>query len=224
MVVRSLAFALAALCWSTTARADDDAFLHSASGAAPEFVDCRPDPVALNANPNVAQAVQGYGLAETRIAFVGCAQGRYATRRLPSLLPGARAYEIRYPQNGEDISAYVGPIAHELAHVYQLERAGSMQALRASQSSRQIELGADFLAGVILRNATRGLGPGVFHISLDVMGKYYEDDHDAHGTPEQRVEAFRRGYFLLYANVGGDMPSAGRYFDEEVFFRLEALR
>ncbi|MFO1219648.1 MAG: hypothetical protein U1E89_14875 [Burkholderiaceae bacterium] len=116
---------------------------------------------------------------------------------------------------------YLAPIVHELAHVMQMRIAGGLAALRASGlDSRQIELGADFLAGFVFSEALRHVDIDEFQNNLSLIGSYYERTDEAHGTPAQRVSAFRIGAVRAPPYHEFDVQTASRYFGANDYTRV----
>jgi hypothetical protein len=172
---------------------------------------CRPDPLQLASEPRLAAARGGFGLADVRIDFVGCERGSFATRALPSA-SARRAYQITYPADLQPLDRYIAPITHELGHVLQMEAAGGPARLSETITPLERELGADFLSGVALRNMIGDLRRSLFKENLNLTGSYCEAGADAHGSPEDRSNAFQSGFMFDYAAVGSDPRRAHAAF------------
>lgn len=123
-------------------------------------------------------------------------------------------YLIAYPTNQDQ--RYLGPIVHELAHVMQLSSPGG---LRNADDSRKVELGADFIAGLVFQRALQGIDVEAFQHGLALTGLYYESADDGHGSPEARLAAFRWGLNFKLTNDIPDIRAAARNFDEEFYLR-----
>ena len=190
-----------------------------------ETSDCKPDPMHLKDEPVIRSALQAVGVPGSRIEMRGCAQASFRTTIISSVTR-LNTYLIIYPTiQGYIVKDYFAPIIHELGHVSQLESAGSIGKLRAElkNSSERIELGADFLAGIIFRRHTNGLDRGLFQRSARLLGSYRSDIQWSHGTPERRISAFRHGFYhtggeanlvqlseLFQADLFGSVTSFGR--------------
>lgn len=142
------------------------------------------------------------------------------------------ALTINYPSD-TTFSVIVGALTHELAHVYQLRRAGGTAALRQELGGSQelteaqkrvvrerIELGADFLAGYVIRNYVIGASRADFQTSVALVGDYDDTTGGNHGTPEERTAAFRTGYY--YSGAANDVDAANRYFQRDGFGSIKS--
>lgn len=213
--------ALIVACSAAASAETEEFCLHAESVSSSATAGCSDDPLGIADRPEVVRAREGLGLAGLRLSFRGCEQGRFET--MPR---GAGAsptsYRITYPINA-DLSAadYVAPITHELAHVFQMQTYGGLNGLVAAYPERQrIELGADFLAGVAFRNYIHEGDRGRFQHNLNLIGRYYEDASDAHGTPEQRTGAFRTGYFVRYDELQRNVRAAHDLFQSDYYYTL----
>jgi hypothetical protein len=104
--------------------------------------------------------------------------------------------------------AVAGICAHECAHIYQFQT-GYSQFL-AGPTAKVVELHADFLAGYYFgrdRSHSRQQVE-VFAASLFSKGDYDFNDPNHHGTPQQRVQAMRRGYDIGESSM--DVTPAAR--------------
>jgi hypothetical protein len=175
------------------------------------------DPLSLAQDSDVLKIKSALGLQDVKIVFKGCMPGRFSTaQRGPTA--AMRSYVITYPvpEHGPAIG-YLAPIAHELSHVLQIEIAGTLESLQQSQTSKRIELGADFLSGILYKQA---LGEGKvndFQHNLELIGLYYERNAEAHGTPEQRITAFRRGIYFQFDEVNRQIHQAVEEFQRNVY-------
>jgi len=123
------------------------------------------------------------------VIFQSCPGGQFHT--LPDSTNPNRIF-VRYPSQVR--RGFLAPIAHELAHVVQIRRAGSLMALDPVNNHRRIELGADFLAGLAFNISLPQLDGDDFETSLFLVGSYVPQIND-HGTPDDRTIAFRMGRF-----------------------------
>ncbi len=190
------------------------AILGSANASSQADSTCSVDTANLATTDYVARARTVMGLKDINVLFLLCDSTGFLTKRSPS----GTVYTIRYPTL-DDARRYKAPIIHELAHVLQLERSGGMSALSQSLngSTPRIELGADFLAGVVYKR----LWPtddDTFEYQSDVqlLGSYHLEDAERHGTPADRNSAFRLGYFLNDRKVD-DLWLDHQYFQSKLF-------
>lgn len=179
---------------------------------------CRADPMRISQKENIRAAIKSLAPGNVSLIFLGCAGAPFSTR------PGEAdaSYTIYYPilpRSAPD--DYVAPLIHELSHVYQLQLSGSYAKLTHSYSMRRIELGADYLTGVVIRNYLNSSNPTQFEHNLQLVGKYRETDTEAHGRPEQRVAAFRYGFHLPFEEFKQDLRLANREFQRNRYGDLE---
>lgn len=175
------------------------------------------DTAQLMQLPAIAATIQALSLSNVRIVLSACAVSPFLTQQ-----SGVDArtlwYKISYPLLGyARLQDYIAPITHELAHVFQMKTAGTRAALLAQSSSRKVELGADFLTGVLFKNAQRTEDLAMFQTNLMLVGKYIEKELDAHGWPEQRQAAFRLGYFLPYQAYDRSPDTVYQEFNDNVY-------
>jgi predicted metalloprotease len=100
----------------------------------------------------------------------------------------------------------VGVIAHECAHILQLQMS-LCESLLCSGRVVKVELHADFLAGVILSKSKASLSTLDESVLVDQwrnIGDTEYGDFNHHGTAEQRLASFRQGYT---AGAGADSIS-----------------
>ena len=165
--------------------------------------ECGDDQLELKKNPEIQLLVELYGLDPTDLTFEGCRNGSFSTTQIGS------TYTIRYPID-QDIS-YVAPLAHELAHVWQGRKVGSLKELfyKFPNGVKEIELGADFLTGIVFEESNGKFPKNLFQTNFSLSGLYFEQNEDAHGTPSQRAAAFRLGYFYTpkFDNLGEAMET-----------------
>lgn len=167
---------------------------------------CTPgDPMNLANDKKVRAVIRAFGLDAVAIRFNGCKTARYSAA--PD--EGPRRYVITYPSVGGE--SHIAPITHELAHVLQMEIAGSLQALQRSPS-RKVELGADYLTGIVFIQHLSDIGYNEFQHNLSLIGQYVEMDATAHGTPAQRTAAFRFGANLKFEEVDRNIRRAYEEF------------
>lgn len=173
------------------------------------------DPAHLANDSQVQRAMASLGISPSSVTFKGCEGAAFAT--IPDVL-GTRTsahYTITYPvASGTN---YFAPIAHELAHILQIEAAGTLQKLRKAYVSKKIELGADFLAGLVLAEVLTRRGVNQFQANPEIYGLYRELDTNAHGTPAERTAAFRFGVYLDPSKIGSSMRLANEYFYADIY-------
>jgi hypothetical protein len=172
--------------------------LNSSSSKAPfhsnEHTDCDGDPLDQANNKIIKEDEELLGIGPRDVRFIGCAAAPFLTVPGSGLISSQAT--IYYPTGSKfKPDSYAAPLLHELGHVFQLKQAGSYAKLRASldDSNERIELGADFIAGIAANKL--GLTPAEFLINLALIGSYNIQDKDFHGTPANRTQAFRNGYF-----------------------------
>jgi hypothetical protein len=169
------------------------------------------DPLRLAADPQVQKIVSFFGLTGKQIRFLGCQFYRFSARAEVNESGAHLRYVVTYPTQTAD--NFIGPIAHELAHLLQSELAMGMDNLKATREARRIELGADFLSGVVFNNALKGLSEDEFRRSLESMNGLFDLQEDAHGTRSQRGGAFQAGIDLVFADFDRDLRLVNREFD-----------
>ena len=152
---------------------------------------CVADPLNVRIERQLAEAARGLKLDPARLRFQACPGRRFATAMAGTIIT------ISYPAGTRTFPQVLGALTHELAHAYQLSRAGSMEALRSQLggSIERIELGADFLAGFLIRHHISGASRADFQASIELVGAYDDLSGASHGTPEERSAAFRTGYY-----------------------------
>jgi hypothetical protein len=187
----------------------------------PNPTGCRGDVAHLAEWPAVRNMVAAYGIVQPPIAFQACAKTGFEVK-IHLDAHETYSYTIYYPVPGKgELKNYIAPMAHELAHVYQLMQAGNKYKLLAQfpkeSSSRHVELGADFLAGVVLKEFNSASMLNEFQLNLYLIGKYHEDQSTAHGEPQDRQNAFRLGYFLRDSKFTGPVSAANTYFQDELY-------
>lgn len=175
---------------------------------------CTPgDPQKLASDKKVRAAIQALGLNDVAIRFNGCKTARYSAA--PD--EGPRRYVITYPS--VDGESHIAPITHELAHVLQMEIAGSLQALQRNPS-RKIELGADYLTGIVFVQHLSDIGYNEFQHNLSLIGLFVELDATAHGTPAQRTAAFRFGANLKFEEMDRSIRRAYEEFLSDAYGQI----
>jgi hypothetical protein len=155
--------------------------------------ECNNDILHVGDEDSVRQAKEKLGLSQAEIEFIGCGPAPFSTSILNEHPPFR--FLILYPIDDKITrKEYLGPVLHELGHVYQLSRTGSNASLMESlgNSIERVEMGADFLAGLALRALDKD--ESLFESSLVLVGHYKPNAPDSHGTPPNRAAAFSFGY------------------------------
>lgn len=191
-------------------------FANSNGGAGTEG--CSNDPLKLASRPAVIEARRALGLQKTPISFIGCQVASFSTKQGTG--PTTRSYVIHYPILAAQSDDYIAPLTHELSHVLQSELAGGLgKFIETHPSSKQRELAADFLTGVVFGRASFRSNQR-FQTNLELIGKFREFSANAHGTPAQRVAAFRMGVYLDFQAVGNDLGNANTEFLENRYANI----
>ena len=190
----------------------DEVFLFARTGGArPDS--CSDDPLEFRSHAAVVAAVDELELGAVRIRFFGCRVGEFQTSAPPGIDDGDFSARIYYPLSDTlTRDDYIGPLLHELSHVFQVLEAGSMAELRRIES-RAIALGADFMVGLVAAR-TAQMDMRGFQANVALIGRYRESS-DAHGNPAQRSGAFRFGYFYDRNNDERGIHDAHELFQNE---------
>jgi hypothetical protein len=182
-------------------------------GEDPRPVMCGADPLQLARDDQVRKLVAAIEVAPESIRFRGCGGDVYAVKLLPE-----GGYLVTYPPDVQ--TGYIAPIAHELSHIVQIRAAGGWDELSERYSSRRIELGADYLAGILFRRVLPQISRNEFQNHVQLNGLYRERSDRAHGTPMQRTAAFRIGVVGWKERPGITLPEASEDFQENVYARV----
>ena len=165
---------------------------------------CSDDPLELIRSAFTTTAIKILQLSD-HPQLSGCINGSYQIQPLLTSSGSIDGYRIFYPfEDNIENTDYHAPLAHELAHIYQLERAGGWAEFLEEFDSRTRELGADFLTGIVFARSNKVGRLNAFQTNLNLVGAYYEADDLAHGCPEERTMAFRFGYFAANAHPNKD--------------------
>jgi len=190
--------------------------LYAADTANNNPTGCASDPEDVVDIPAVAAAIAAVGVKPSDIQFVGCHDAAFLT--VPNLGHSGSRYRIVYPVDGNlPKTTLVAPLTHEIGHVLQLSLYGSREQLlqRYHGSIDRIELGADFIAGIIFRNFQHNDNIREFQNDLRLAGSYDLASANSHGTPEARIAAFRTGFF--YDLRGQSLATAHDDFQGELY-------
>jgi hypothetical protein len=173
------------------------------------------DSLRVAEDPQVQKMMSFLGLAGKQIRFLGCKTYRFSATSEVNESGTHMRYVITYPTQAAD--NFIGAIAHELAHLLQMELAMGAENLKATREAKRIELGADFLSGVAFNNALKGLSEDEYRRSLESMNGLFELQQDARGTRSQRAAAFRAGIDLVFADFDRDLRLVNREFDSKLY-------
>ena len=172
------------------------------------------DPLNFSNNTDIKKVILDFGLSQNRIRFKGCPDQPFSA--YADQLAGS--YVVTYPSNQTE--KFLVPIIHELAHVLQMHAAGGQRELMKKftvNASKRIELGADYLTGVIFAKLFKDAKLDAFQQNLSVMGQYKELDAVAHGSQQERIVAFRRGVFLTPLQLERDASATHEYFQGNIY-------
>ncbi|GAB3359215.1 hypothetical protein GCM10027430_30780 [Lysobacter tyrosinilyticus] len=213
---------LVVLCFGADA-GNRDACLRAMTTGADNLpiVVCDPgDPLKLSRSEQVRQVMDYLSIEPSAVRFNGCKGALYAADIDPA--SGSRpGYLITYPAEIDD--RYLAPITHELAHVMQMQIAGGKDALRQARSPLKIELGADFVTGIVFREKLSQRPWGEFQNNIKLTGLYRERAYDAHGTPAQRSAAFRFGLHFPFSEDVPDVRIASSYFMDVMYDDIDGM-
>lgn len=176
------------------------------------------DPLNIAKDPYIDKVMKLLSIKPGKVRFKGCKGLRFSATPDGMAKEGDRRYLITYPI--EVAQSYIAPISHELAHVLQMEMAGGLDPLRKTFSSMRVELGADFLAGVIFSSSLQNININQFQHNLELMGLYVELEADAHGTPAQRTSAFRWGVHLNFDTMNQDIRKVSDDFQANIYGKV----
>ncbi|MEX3967383.1 hypothetical protein AB4Y42_35055 [Paraburkholderia sp. EG286B] len=209
--------ALALACPFCLRAEDDNGCLYSLTTEDAGSVGCSSDPLKIAQRSETAAFYSAFKLS-SNISFIGC--NKTAFKTVVGESSGA-LFKIFYPGDATAYSAadYAAPIGHELAHVFQVKNSGSLKNLQ-KRSSLCIELGADFLCGLVYKNYLHG-NASDFEDNMSLIGRYRELSNSAHGNPDQRAQAFRRGYFLRFEDFNNNITAANNYFLSDIFGQIQ---
>lgn len=179
--------------------------------------ECLSDPKQLVADPDVRRIVAALGLDMRTIRFRGCAALPFTANALDG--PDSGTYLVTYATNVEQHDM-LAVLAHELAHLKQLQYAAELQYT----SSLQIELGADFVAGLLYGQLFEKRSLMDLQNNLQLLARYRENSSEAHGTPDQRTNAFRTGYYFHFDQFGSDYGRALINFNDAIYGQIARTR
>ena len=179
------------------------------------------DPRRIGDDARIKKTMEALGIPQSIVTFRGCAGLDFSAASDTRVGASKNQYVVSYPSDLQSpMNAMVAPIVHELAHVGQMRAAGGVENLRRMYESRRVELGADFVAGLLYATALQGTDIKDFLLNLRLIGGYLARDVESHGTPEQRTGAFRRGAFLQYPYNELSIPKSEKYFQENDYADL----
>ncbi len=176
------------------------------------------DPLGVGTDKDVRAVMRTLGIEPSLVRFRGCQNSRFSAAPDGGSQAPNRRYVVTYPSNS--VGMYLAPITHELAHVLQMERTGGLQALRQKLVSKRVELEADFLSGAVFAQTLKHASLNQFQHNLSLIGQYVELSTEAHGTPEQRTSAFRRGVFFDFETAKRGMRVLSEYFQANIYGQI----
>jgi len=162
---------------------------------------CHSDPEKIAEYAEVEFAIKVLNISRKSISFKGCPSIPFAAKEYNI------SFDIFYPSD-KNKTDYVVPLYHELAHIYQMTRFGGRgKALEFHGSLKTIELCSDLVAGFLMARSGK-FHPQQFQQNLILRGNYRSAEQTFHGTPGERVNAFRYGYY-----TSGKSPDLNSQYD-----------
>lgn len=195
---------------------------HALYGAEPPDsgdIECSGDKLGVARNGKLINARKVFSSIDN-IEYVSCVGGKFQVVALDGD-GGDLSFELMYPfvngKSGATGVINVAPYVHELAHVYQISRAEGFSNLKDSFCLIRIELGADYLTGIIYKNYLKSDLIKEFQENVELTGSFNVDGEEFHGSPAQRTAAFRYGYMFPFHELNGDIDAAYDYFQSDFF-------
>lgn len=169
------------------------------------------DPLHLSENPDIIAAISLLGIDKKSIDFKGCQNLAFMVK--PITDGTTTQFKVHYDSTtNKDL--VIAPTLHELSHIVQIQEEGSYENLvRAYPSKERIELGADYLTGIIFRKLFPQKKLKEFEQNINLAGLYIEKE-DPHGNPSRRTQAFRLG-------VNGETDASNDIRKNHLFFQRE---
>ncbi|VVP05882.1 hypothetical protein PS903_03023 [Pseudomonas fluorescens] len=171
------------------------------------------DPLHLADNADIQKAMKMLGINSSSVQFKGCEKLSFSASPIGGSVP--HTYVVSYPTEVKE--KFLAPILHELSHVMQMEASGGLTQLRNEYKSKRIELAADYLTGVMFSKIFPQAALKEFEQNILLVGLYVEPDVNAHGTPAQRGQAFRRGVFGSSDKIDDDMRNVSLNFQRNIY-------
>jgi len=195
--MRKLSFAAMAMLFLPYAQAEERYCLNAVTTGNERTASVRchqsnSDPLDLKSDPLIKAAFTTLELDPSLVDFKGCEGIGFRTTN--SEADSGAKYLISYSSNTGDKS--VAPVIHELGHVAQLEISGGYRNLSNLYSPTQIELGADYLVGIVFKLGLPTESTAQFERNIELAGIYMparNASKNKHGNPSMRVQAFRLG-------------------------------
>lgn len=150
------------------------------------------DPLDLKNNHLIKFALEKLKLSSSLVEFKGCEGLGFRTAN--SEANSNAKYLISYSSNTGDKA--IAPVIHELGHVAQLENHNGYTNLNSLYSPTRIELGADYLVGIVFKLGLPDERLARFEQNIELAGIYIPAGNSSinkHGNPSMRVQAFRLG-------------------------------
>lgn len=168
----------------------------------------------------IKRTIEALSISGVTVKLVACEVASFSTMQ-KGVDRANRYYIINYPiMPDKSVTDLVAPIMHELAHVYQMNAEGSFAELMKRYSSKHIELEADFIVGLIYSFLEEKPAINEFQNNIHLLGRYKELSTNAHGTPTQRLAAFRNGVFYQTNELNNDIRKARKNFREIRFLQI----
>lgn len=181
------------------------------------FVQCdqgNSDPLDLKNNNLIQVAFEKLKLSPSLVEFKGCDGLGFRTTNAES--SSSSKYLISYSSNTGDKA--IAPVIHEIGHVAQLENSNGYTNLSSAYSPNRIELGADYLTGIVFKLGLPREQLARFERNIQLAGIYVSQDPskpNVHGNPTMRIQAFRLGYFTKSKET--DIKLLHQDFQENVY-------
>lgn len=224
--VRSAILLVVLSCSAVSAKSQSRNCLFSftvGDSSAPVVACGNEDPRRIGEDSRVRRTLEALGIPLNVVTFKGCAGQPFSAAPVASGASPGDHYVVTYPSDLDSpMNAMVAPIVHELAHVAQMRGAQGLEGLRRKHESRRIELGADFVAGLVFTTVLKNADFKDFLLNLNLVGSYRQREVETHGTPDQRSSAFRLGAFYKYPYNELPIGKAEQYFQENDYARVLA--
>lgn len=178
---------------------------------------CANDLLGFSKAALIQRVISIYSLNSVEIEFIGCNHVEFQTAQ-GDLVGEPHTYKVFYPLDKSlTRDDYIAPLTHEIAHVRQMESAGGYLPLLAKFEIKRVELEADYLAGVVFRSLSESVSMDQFQHNLILAGLYHDSRTEPHGTPEQRLRAFRYGHTQNTYRSGADIDRARAEFQRDTY-------
>jgi len=173
--------------------------------------ECMSDSLNMARNDDIRRIADALKIDMKQLIFRGCRTSIFSAKQDDD----SGKYLVTYSTDATP-SEMLAVMAHELAHVRQMM---SPETLVPS-TSKQMELGADFVAGLLYGRLFPDRSLMEFQNNLQLLARYNEVDEEAHGTPSQRTSAFRMGVFRNMDEHDSDYGQALAFFYHDLYAPL----